>query len=360
MYSSNYGSTICQDPKKRNNPLFLLITLSALADLVGGTVHGDPDLPIEGVSVIRPGQPGTITFLNSRKYNRYAKHTQASAIITAQENILESKNGILVSNPRLAMTIILAQFSPKDKQHYGIHSTAVISSQAVLGEMVSIGPFVVIEKKAHIGDNTSIGAHSFIGQGARVGKNTVLDARVHLYHHCQIGESGKIMAGVVVGADGFGFVTEDDVHHKLPQIGKVIIGNNVEMGANCTVDRGTVSDTVVGDGCKFDNGVHIAHNVILGQGCLLTAHVVIAGSVEIGEFCVFGGQSGVTDHISIGDRAMFAAKSGITKSLPGGKIYAGMPAREIKEKNKRDAVHQEVKILKKQLAELEHKFEVMP
>lgn len=330
-----------------------------MADLIGGTVHGDPDLPIEGVSVIRPGSPGTITFLISRKYNRYAKQTKASAIITDQKNMLVGKNGIFVINPRLAMSIILAQFPSKKNQYYGIHSTAVISSKAVLGRNVAVGPFVVIEEKATIGDNATIGAYSFIGQGAWVGKNTVLDARVHLYDQCSIGDDGKIMAGVVIGADGFGFVTEDDIHHKLPQIGKVIIGNNVEMGANCTVDRGTVSNTVVGHGCKFDNGVHIAHNVILGQGCLLTAHVVIAGSVEVGDFCVFGGQSGVSDHISIGDRAMFAAKTGVTKSLPGGKVYAGMPAREIRENNKRNAVYHEVKLLKKQIAELESKLKVM-
>ncbi len=331
-----------------------MIALKKLAELVGGTLFGNPELPIEGVSVIQNGKPGTITFLANPKYGKYADHTQASALITSKESLLKNRDGILVSNPQLAMAKILNEFAPKLNIPSGIHSTAVISRDALLGKNVSIGPFAVVEPGAQISDNAIIGSHCIIGHNTHIGPHTILDANIHIYHGCEVGNNCRFQSGTVIGSDGYGYVTEGDQHHKIPQNGNVLVGNNVEMGANCTIDRGTIGDTVIGDGCKLDNNVHIAHNVTLGKGCLLTAHVTIAGSSQIGEFCVFGGQSGVSDHVTIGEKAMFAAKSGITKSLPGNKIYSGMPAREIRETNKRDAAYAQIQLFKKRLSLLEN------
>ena len=160
----------------------------------------------------------------------------------------------------------------------------------------------------------------------------------------------------MIGADGYGFYTHKDMHYKIPQNGKVNVGNDVEIGANCTIDRGTIDDTFIGDMCKFDNGVQIGHNVKIGKGCLLTAHVTIAGSSKIGDFCIFGGQSGAIDHVTIGDRAVFACYTVAMKDLPGGKTYSGSPAREIKEKNRRDATFAEVKILKNKIKKFELEY----
>ena len=180
---------------------------------------------------------------------------------------------------------------------------------------------------------------------------------MNIYQDCLVGDNVIIHSGTVIGSDGFGFVTENDVHHKIPQTGNVIIGNEVEIGANCAIDRATIDKTIIGDGTKIDNLVHIAHNVKIGKGCLLAAEVGIAGSVEIGDYCVFAGHSAVAPHVKLGSRSILAAKTGVTKSLAGGKTYAGMPAREIKEKNRRDAIFAEVNILKKRFENLENKLQ---
>ncbi len=326
--------------------------------MVGGTLYGNPDLQIDGVSSIQQAEAGTITFLTDSKYERFVNNCRAAAIITSRKKILKNKMGILAANPPLAMSLVLAQFAPPVESTPGIHKTAIISPEAKLGQNVSVGAFTIIEAGVRVDSGTSIGPHSTIGKNSTIGENTVLDSNVHIYHHSRIGNNNHFHSGCVIGSDGYGYVTVNNEHLKSPQIGNVLIGNMVEMGANCTIDRGTIGATVIGDGCKFDNNIHIAHNVKLGRGCLLTAHVSIAGSSIIGEFCVFGGQSGVGDHVNIGKRAMFAAKSGVTKSLAGGKIYAGMPAREIGEKNKRDAVYTGLKILKKRILKIEQSLKI--
>jgi UDP-3-O-[3-hydroxymyristoyl] glucosamine N-acyltransferase len=177
-----------------------------------------------------------------------------------------------------------------------------------------------------------------------------------LYHKTEIGEMCIIHSGSVIGSDGFGFFTNGNKHIKIPQNGRVIIGKSVEIGANCTFDRGTIGNTIIKDFCKFDNGVQIGHNALIGKGCLMAGHVTIGGSTKVGDYCVFGGQAGAIDHIEIGSKAMFACYTAAMKNLSGGKIYSGAPAREIKEKNRRDAVHIEVTQLKKRLKIFEDKY----
>ena len=330
-----------------------MLTLKELAVFLEGTVVGDPKLNIEGVSTIIDGNPGTITFIVHKKYFKYVESTQASAIITSDSEILNDLNGIIVDNPKLAMVKVLDYFSPQYPSQKGIHKTAIIDSDAVLGKGVSIGPYTIIDGGVIIGDNTVIGANNVINANTVIGCDSKIENNIHLHHGSIIGDRCLIQSGTVIGCDGFGFFTENDFNHKISQNGNVTIGNDVELGANCTIDRGTIGETTIGDMCKFDNSVQIAHNVSIGKGCLLTAHVTIAGSTRVGEFCSFGGQAGAIDHISIGDRAILACYTVAMKDLPGGKIYSGAPAREIKDKNRRDAVHIEVKRLQDKMKQLE-------
>ena len=330
-----------------------MATLKELADFLQGTVVGNPKLNIQGVSTIKDGKPGTITFIVHQKYFKYVESTQASAVIVSDLEILNGLDGIIVDNPQLAKVKELDYFSPQYRSQKGIHKTAIIDSDAILGKGVSIGPYTIIDGGVIIGDNTVIGANNVINANTVIGCDSKIENNIHLHHGSIIGDRCLIQSGTVIGCDGFGFFTENDFNHKISQNGNVTIGNDVELGANCTIDRGTIGETIIGDMCKFDNSVQIAHNVSIGRGCLLTAHVTIAGTTTVGEFCSFGGQAGAIDHISIGDRAILACYTVAMKDLPGGKIYSGAPAREIKDKNRRDAVHIEVKRLKDKMIQLE-------
>ena len=333
-----------------------MASLKELGALVDAKVIGNSELLIDGVSSLDDGKPYTISYLYSKKYEKFLESTQAAAIVVSEESLLDKRDGLVVDDPRLAFVKILDFFSEKTDQFIGVHKTAQISSASNIGLNVNIGPNVVIGKNVIVNDNVSIGANSVIDSKSRIGSNSKIYSNVHLYQNSIIGSDCIIHSGVVIGADGYGFISIKDDHIKIPQLGKVVIGNNVEIGANSTIDCGTIGDTKVGDMCKFDNGVQIAHNVSVGKGCLLTAHVTIAGSTKIGEFCAFGGQAGAVDNVTIGDRAIFACYTAVTKDLPGDKMYSGAPAREIKEKNKRDALYFDVKRLKKRLKNIENKL----
>ena len=330
-----------------------MTTLSKLADLVKGKIVGDPTMVITGVSEIQNGRESTITFLGNLKYKKYLPTTGASAIVVPEASLLDNKSGIVHHNPQLAIAKILGEFTPKLQYTSGVNETAYVDSKAKIGKNVTIGPFSVIEAGVIIGDHSNIGSHTVIDQKTSIGKNCKIFSNIHIYHGTNIGDNAIIHSGTVIGSDGFGFVTDQDINHKIPQNGYVIIGNDVEIGANCAIDRGTIGDTIIEDQCKLDNHVHLAHNVRLGKGCLLTAAVTIAGSVEVGEFCIFAGHVGVAPHVKIGARSVLAAKTGVSKSLTGGKVYAGMPAREIGEQHKREAVYLEVVRIQKRLKRLE-------
>jgi UDP-3-O-[3-hydroxymyristoyl] glucosamine N-acyltransferase len=333
-----------------------MATLKELANMVNGNLVGNPKLLINGVSTIDDGKPETITFIGYKKYNKYAPICKASAIIVNDKDLLDNLNGIVVNNPQEAIVKILEFFSPDYLEEKIIHKTAQIDSTAVIGKNVSIGQNTIIEKNVIIGDDTKIGANNVIESGTLIGKNCILSHNIHLYHNTEINEMCIIHSGAVIGSDGFGFFTNKDKHIKIPQNGRVIIGKNVEIGANCTFDRGTIGNTIIKDFCKFDNGVQIGHNALIGEGCLMAGHVTIGGSTKVGNYCAFGGQAGAIDHIKIGEKAIFACYTAAMKDLSGNKIYSGAPAREIKEKNRRDAVFIEVKQLKKRLKIIEDKY----
>jgi len=333
-----------------------MASLKELGALVDAKVIGNSELFIDGVSSLDDGKPSTISYLYSKKYEKFLESSEAAAVVVSDESLIKNKDGLVVDEPRLAFVKILEFFSEKIDQYANIDKTAQISSSSIIGSKVNIGANVVIGKNVIIDDNVSIGPNSVIDSRSMIGKNTKIFSNIHLYQDSIIGSDCIIHSGVVIGADGYGFVSLEDDHIKIPQLGKVVIGNNVEIGANSTIDCGTIGDTMIGDMCKLDNGVQIGHNVSIGKGCLLTAHVTIAGSTKIGEFCAFGGQAGAIDNVTIGDRAIFACYTAVTKDLPGGKMYSGAPAREIKEKNKRDAVYFDVERLKKRLTIIEDKL----
>lgn len=326
-----------------------------LASIIGGKVIGAPEQVIRGVSDIKDGAPDTITFLFNPKHQELIDQTSASAVIVADAALLNDKSGIVVENPRLAMVKVLKLFEPQNNIEKGIHATAIIHKSAKIGKDVSIGAFTVVGQNTEIANNTVIYNNVSIGDNVVIGTNTVIYPQVAIYLRTNIGNNVIVDMGTVIGSSGYGYETENDVHHKIPQIGSVIIEDDVEIGANCALDRGTIGNTIIGQGTKLDNLVHIAHNVKIGKGCLLMGQVGIAGSAEIGDYCIFAGHAAVRDGVIIGNRAVFAAKSGVTKSLPGGKVYAGMPAREIREKNKRDAAYKQIELLKKRIQHLENK-----
>ena len=328
------------------------LTLREIAAHVSGKVIGDPGINVSGVSEIQSSLPGTITFLGNPKYKKFLTETQAEAVFVSDEDHLKGKNGILVSNPQLAMARTLGLFFPDSEPESFVHSMTSIDSTVAIGKNVTIDPGAVIQGDAIIGEACWIGPNTVIGTNVTLGKNCRTKANVTIYHDSMIGNNVIIHSGTSVGCDGFGFVTENSVHEKIPQTGNVVIGNDVEIGSNCAIDRATIGTTSIGDMTKIDNLVHIAHNVKVGKGCLITAGFAVAGSSEIGDYCTFAGQVGVAPHVKIGPNSIFAAKSGVTKSLEGGKVYAGFPAREIKEHNKREALLTEITRMRQKLDQL--------
>ncbi len=328
------------------------LTLSELASNVNGKVIGDQKCIIKGVSEIQNGCSGTITFLSNPAYNKYLSDTKADAVFVDDASLLNGKNGIVVSNPQFAMAKTLELFFFQEKSEALIDSSAKIANSAIIGKNVSIGAGAVIGNNVKIGDHSEIGINTVIGNHTLLGTKCRLHSNISIYDKVVIGNNVIIHSGTSIGSDGYGYVTVNNMHKKIPQVGEVIIGDDVEIGSNCAIDRGTIGKTKIGDMTKIDNLVHIAHNVKIGKGCLLTAGFAIAGSSEVGDFCTFAGQVGIAPHLKIGNNSVVASKSGITKSLEGGKVYAGFPAREIKVYNRRQALVNKIEKIRKDLDHL--------
>ncbi len=336
-----------------------MYTVAQIATSVNGTVRGPEDIPITGVCDIHPGKKGCVSFLRSPAYERFFQQSKASAVIVGRSFHLpsEGKSLILVDNPVLAFSKALSLFDRKKREKPGIHSSAVVASGVHLGKDIAVGPGAVIEEGAFIGDGTVIGANAFVGSGVSIGNDSVVAPNVTLYHHVVLGRRVTIDAGTVIGADGFGWVTDGGVHHKIPQIGGVIIGDDVWIGSNCCVDRGTFKDTIIGEGSKLDNNIQVAHNVIVGKYCLFASQVGIAGSTTIGDYVTLAGQVGVVDHISIGDRCVVASKSAVMQSLKPGSFYSGIPARPHSERKRQDVVIKKLPDILMRLRKLEKELE---
>lgn len=302
-------------------------TLAELAQALGGEVAGDPGVEIQGVAGIREAQPGDITFLANSRYESHLAETRASAVICSREPRETALPRILVDNPYLAFQQVVRIFRPDPyRPEPGVHPTAVIAADAVIGEQPSIGAWCVIERGARIGDRAVLMAGCYVGALAAIGDESFLYPHVTVREECLVGKRCILHSGVVIGADGFGFAFDAGRYHKVPQVGNVILGDDVEVGANTTIDRATTDSTRIGDGTKIDNLVQIGHNVVTGKHCIIVSQVGISGSTVLEDYVTLGGQAGIIGHARIGARAMVGARSGVTKSVEAGEVVSGYPA----------------------------------
>lgn len=301
-----------------------------------------------------------MTFALGGAYLEKAAKSKAAAVIVPESVIDFPKPVLRVGNPKAAFAQLLELFSPPVNVIRGIHPTAIVHESAIMGNNVALLPHVVLENGTKIGDNTILYPGVYVGEHAVIGQNCIIYPNVTIREGCHIGDNVIIHSSSVIGSDGFGFVTIDGRHRKVPQVGIVVIEDDVEIGACVTIDRATTGETVVRRGTKMDNLIHLAHNVEVGEDCFLIALTGIAGSTKVGNHVTFAGQAGCTGHITIGDNCIFAAKSGIIGDVPANSFYAGFPARPHKEWLRSEAaVHKLPEVMKKlkdfekRLAELE-------
>ncbi len=338
-------------------------TLRELAEIVGGNILGNHDMIIVGVGSAKDALQGTITFAETEELHRVAEKNNAAAIIVPKTITNSSKTLLQARNPRLAFAKIAYVFMPKPLVTGEIHPTSVIHKDAEIGDNVSIHPHAVIDAEAKIGLGTVIGPGVYVGKGVKIGVDCEIHANVVIEYATEIGDRVIIHGGTVLGSDGYGFVTTTEEHYKLPQLGNVIIEDDVEIGANVTIDRGAIGSTVVGRGTKIDNLVHMAHNVKTGPECLIVAQVGVAGSSTLGRRVTLGGQAGVFGHLNVGDNVMLAARGVITNNVEKDRFLSGYPAMDhkkdyrIKAANRRTPeMLKKIKDLEKRLAELEKKM----
>jgi UDP-3-O-[3-hydroxymyristoyl] glucosamine N-acyltransferase len=329
--------------------------LKDLASMLGGEIIGDPEIEIQGAAGIHEVKQGEITFLSDMKLMRECAGSNASCVIVKHFIPGIDKTQVVVKNPLYAFARVLEHFFTAPVQHLGISSDAFISEKARIGKDVSIFPFAFISDNVAIGDNTVIHPGVFLGNDTVVGAQCVLYPNVTVREKVTLGNRVIIHSGSVIGSDGFGYVFEDGRHHKIPQVGGVIIGDDVEIGACVTIDRATTGNTTIGSGSKIDNLVQIAHNVWIGENAIIVAQVGIAGSTEIGNFVVLGGQVGVADHSRIDDGTMIGAQSGVFGHVSKG-VYSGFPLMPHRDWLKASALLARLPELSKRIKELEEKI----
>lgn len=313
--------------------------LSDVAGLVGGELVGKTDVEITGVAPIGQAGPGDLTFVANPRYRPLLKTTRASAAIVDRETEWPDLALIRHANPYYAFLLVLRHFHPDEKPvPEGVHPQALVSPEAVLGKGVGIGPFAVVESGARIGDRTLVGAGCFVGRGVEIGADGLLYPNVTVREKTKISHRVIIHSGTVIGSDGFGYAKEKGTYHKIPQVGIVVIEDDVELGANVTIDRATMGETRIGKGTKIDNLVQIAHNVKIGENSIIVSQVGISGSTEVGKNVTIAGQVGLTGHIHIGDGAIIAAQSGVHRDIKPGQIVLGSPARDMQKSKKIEAL----------------------
>ncbi len=304
----------------------MMTKLKELAEWVGGSVVGDGEVEIVGVAPIEEAQPGEITFIANPKYRSKLTETHASAVIVGNDITEAGKSLLRTANPYLAFGKILTLYSQTPHQPQGVDPRASISATARVGNEVTIHPFVHIGDRSLIGDRVILHPGVTVAEDCSIGDDSILYPRVSLYRRTVIGRRVILHAGVVVGSDGFGYAKDGKKNIKVPQVGNVEIEDDVEIGANTTIDRGTLGKTIIRKGVKIDNLVQIAHNVIIGEDSLIVAQVGISGSAKIGSNVTLAGQVGLAGHLSIGDNVMIGAQSGVPSDLPPNGAYTGSPA----------------------------------
>lgn len=310
------------------------LTARRIAELVTGELQGDPDAWVDRIAPIDRAGPSSVTFLGSAKYSGRLAGCRAAVLLVTPELASvpgEVASRIMVASPQESLLSLLPLLYPEQRASPGIDPTARIGPGAQIGREVAIGPGVVIGAGAVVGDRVRIDAHCVVGDGVEIGDDSRLFPHVTLYMGAALGSRVTVHAGVRIASDGFGYVQAGGAHQKIPHVGRCVIEDDVEIGANTTIDRGSIDDTVIGRGTKIDNLVQIGHNVRVGQLCVIMAQVGIAGSARVGDGVVLAGQAGIAGHHSIGDGARIAGQAGVFGDVPAGETWSGYPARPHRE-----------------------------
>jgi UDP-3-O-[3-hydroxymyristoyl] glucosamine N-acyltransferase len=306
------------------------LTAQAVADLVGGRLLGNGGVLLTAVGPLDRAGPGVLTLALSPRYAHALEASRAGAVLLPPA-LADSPAGpaarIVVGDPYGSIVQVIRRLFPADLRPPGIDPTARVGAGCELGTGVAIGPYVVLGRGVRLGDRCRLSEGVSIGDGVTVGEDSRMDARVICYAGARIGRRVILKAGAVIGGDGFGYLSRGSGHERIPHVGGCVIGDDVEIGSNSCVDRGSLDDTVIGQGTKLDNLVHVGHNVRIGDRCLLMAGVGVAGSTRLGHDVILAGHVGVTDHLTIGDRVQVAAKSAVIGNVPAGSVYSGHPAR---------------------------------
>lgn len=337
------------------------LTLGDLATLVDGRLEGDAEIPLAGVAAVDEANPSQVAFLSSKRYVRHVGDSRAGAFLVSAEleSHVSGRPRVVVTEPHRALIAILRHLQPPDEHSPGVHPTAVLGVGVALGPDVSVGPYAVLDDGVSVGEGTRIGAHVVVGKGVSIGRDCTLHPQVVLYPNTQLGDRVILHSGAVLGADGFGYSFFDGAHQRIPHLGRTVIQDDVEIGANSAVDRGSIGDTVLEPGVKVDNLVQIAHNVRIGALSMLAGMVGIAGSTRIGKGVWMGGQVGIINHLDIGDGARLAVATKVMKDVPAGATMSGHPARPHREDMQRQAAAGRVPRLMERLRALEEEVKTL-
>ena len=307
------------------------VQVGDLATMLGGTVRGDRSFEVTGISGLAEADRGDISFLADDKYAPLLVESRASVVLVKRCYPDSDAIQIVVDDPNLAFAKVVEAYGPQPRPiAVGVHSTAVIGEDVTIAAGVSIGPYAVVEDGVRVGTGSRILPHAYVGADVHIGADCTIYPHATVREGCRLGDRVIIHSGVVIGSDGFGYASLEGVHVKIPQVGIVLIGDDVEIGANTTIDRARFGTTVIGNGTKIDNLVQIAHNVRTGEHCIIVAQVGIAGSSSLGNHVTIAGQSGVAGHLHISDQAVVAAQSGVSKNVPPRTVVQGSPAQELR------------------------------
>jgi UDP-3-O-[3-hydroxymyristoyl] glucosamine N-acyltransferase len=333
--------------------------LGELAERIGGRVSGDPDRAIRGLATLEQAEPTDLSFLTNPRYRGAAATTRAGALLVAPGQQLPGRDLLVVAAPYRALAELLELFHPQSPPPPGISEDARVGRRCRVGRAVHVGPFAVLEDEVELADEVVIGAGCVIGAGSRIGAASVLHPRVVLYPRTEVGARCLLHSGVVLGGDGFGFATHEGDHVKIPQVGRVVVEDDVEIGANATVDRAMLGETRIGAGTKIDDLVMIAHGVRIGPRALLAAQSGIAGSARLGARVVLAGQSGVAGHLDLGDGVVVAAKSAVLDDQPDGARIAGVPAFDLRRWKRAAIAWKDLPELGREIRELRARIEAL-
>jgi UDP-3-O-[3-hydroxymyristoyl] glucosamine N-acyltransferase len=333
-------------------------TLGELAEYVGGQVCGDPNVKIKSASTLGRANEGDISFLTNRKYEKQLKTTKASAVIVGKDSPGTTVSLLIAEDPYFAfMQIMVLLHGHRKHKKTGISTRASISDSAKIGSDCHIGDFAVIEDEAKIRDGCIIYPGVYIGKGVQIGNDSIIYPNVTIYEGCKIGNHVIINSNSTIGEDGFGYATHKGAHHKIPQTGIVIIEDDVEIGTCCGIERGTLSDTVIGQGSKLGDLVTIGHGTKIGHHCLLVAQVGVAGSTTLGHHCVVGGQVGIVGHINVGNNVTIGAQAGVINNISDNTVVLGSPAIDAEQGRRAYSTLQYLPQMRQNIRELQNKFD---